>query len=80
MSFLNEYTKIHSFKGLSNNFNNNLKKTVMDNDLIFMLFYIVIFLLFSYFIRDMRDPLGWDEWQELFNEIKKDLKKSIRGK
>ncbi len=52
----------------------------MDNDLIFMLFYIVIFLLFSYFIRDMRDPLGWDEWQELFNEIKKDLKKSIRGK
>lgn len=51
----------------------------MDNDLIFMIFYIAAFLLFAYFIRDMRNPAGWDEWQDLFDKIKKDIKKAMRG-
>lgn len=51
----------------------------MDNDLIFMLVYTGIFFLLVWATRDMFDPIGWDKWEDIFDEIKEDLKKAIRG-
>lgn len=44
-----------------------------------MLIYIVAFFLLVCFSRDMHDPIGWSEWQDIFDKIKEDLKKAIRG-